>query len=257
MNYNLDFSGKNVLITGAASGIGLESTVAFLQNGAKVYMADCNAEHLGERADGLRKEYGEEKIVTLVADITDSEGVKAMAEKIKNDGGDIDVLINNAGMAHSAYSIYEKQEDWNKVINLNLTAQFFVAQTVANTFFLPKKKGKIINMCSLGGILGIPSSVAYSASKGGLIQITKSLAFEWARFGITVNAVCPGFVDTPLIADNMANEKWVGYMTMRTPMRRLAKPDDIAGSVLFLASHMAEYITGATLVIDGGMSAGA
>lgn len=257
MNYNLDFNEKKVLITGAASGIGLESTVAFLQNGATVYMADCNEELLTEKAAELRKEYGERSIVTLICNITDSESVKAMAEKIKADGGDVDILVNNAGMAHQQYSIYERAEDWNKVISLNLTAQFFVAQTVANEFFVPKKQGKIINMCSLGGILGIPMATAYSASKGGLIQTTKSLAFEWARFGINVNAVCPGFVDTPLIADNVANEKWVGYMTMRTPMRRLARPDDVAGSVLFLASHMADYITGATLVVDGGMSAGA
>ncbi len=257
MNYSFDFKGKTVLITGAASGIGLESTVAFLQNGAKVCMADRNGELVSKKADELRKTYGNDKAAAFTCDITDLESVKAMAESIKNSGGDIDILINNAGMAHQKHSINEKAEDWNKVINLNLTAQFFVAQTVTNTFFLPKKQGKIINMSSLGGVLGIPTSVAYSASKGGLIQMTKSLAFEWARFGINVNAVCPGFVDTPLIADNVANEKWVGYMTMRTPMRRLAKPDDVAGSVLFLASHMADYITGSTLVIDGGMSAGA
>lgn len=257
MNYNLDFSGKSVLITGAASGIGLESTVAFLQNDAKVYMADCNGIQLSARADELIKQYGEEKIVALVCDITDSESVKAMTAEIKMLGGDIDILINNAGMSHQQYSIYEKEEDWNKVINLNLTAQFFLAQTVANEFFLTKKQGKIINMCSLGGVLGIPSAVAYSASKGGLIQTTKSLAFEWARFGINVNAVCPGFVDTPLIAESTLDERWMNYMISRTPMRRLARPEDVAGSVIFLASDMADYITGATLIVDGGMSAGA
>lgn len=256
MKYSFDFEGKSVLITGAASGIGLESTVAFLQNGAKVYMADNNAELLGVKADELRKEYGEDKIEAITADITDSESVKAMAEKIKADGGDIDILVNNAGVSHQQYSTKEKAEDWNKVINLNLTAQFFVAQTVANTFFLSKKQGKIINMCSLGGILGIPYAVAYSASKGGVLQMTKSLACEWARFGITVNAVCPGFVDTPFIAANMADERWVDYMTKRTPMRRLANPDDVAGSVIFLASDMAKFITGSSLVIDGGFSSG-
>ena len=257
MNYNLDFSGKKVLITGAASGIGLESTVAFLQNGARVYMADYNEAQLTEKAQELLKQYGEGCVETFVCDITDKESVKAMTDKIKAQGGDIDILINNAGISHQMYSIYEKAEDWSRVINLNLTAQFFVSQTVANEFFIPEKQGKIINMCSLGGIQGIPSAVAYSASKGGLIQVTKSLACEWARFGINVNAVCPGFVDTPLIADNVADDRWMNYMTMRTPMRRLARPDDVAGSVLFLASHLADYITGATLVIDGGMSAGA
>lgn len=256
MNYSFDFKGKSVLITGAASGIGLESTIAFLQNGATVYMADYNEAALKEKADELAKEYGKDKIVALVADITESAGVKAMADSIKAVGGTVDILINNAGISHQQYSVYEKQEDWNKVINLNLTAQFFVAQTIANEFFIPVKKGKIVNMCSLGGLLGIPSAVAYSASKGGVLQMTKSLACEWARFGINVNAVCPGFVDTPLIADNMADERWLGYMTMRTPMKRLANPDDIAGSVVFLASDMADFITGSSLVIDGGFSSG-
>lgn len=256
MNYTFDFSEKSILITGAASGIGLESTVAFLQNGAKVYMSDYNETLLSEKATELKKEYGEEKIVPVVADVTDRDSVNEMLTKIKQAGGDIDVLINNAGIAHSVYSVYEKQEDWDKVVNLNLTAQFFMAQAVANAFFIPKKQGKIINMSSLGGMLGIPMAVAYSASKGGLIQTTKSLAFEWARFGITVNAVCPGFVDTPLIADNTSDERWLSYITSRTPMRRLAKTDDVAGSVIFLASHMADYITGSTIVIDGGMSAG-
>lgn len=256
MKYNFDFEGKSVLITGAASGIGLESTVAFLQNGATVYMADYNEEALNKKADELRKEYGKEKIKALVADITDNGSVRAMAEKIKAEGGDIDILVNNAGVSNQKYSIYETAESWNRVINVNLTAQFFLAQTVANTFFLPKKQGKIINMCSLGGILGVPSAVAYSASKGGVLQMTKSLACEWARFGITVNAVCPGFVDTALIADNVADERWVNYMTMRTPMRRLAKSDDVAGSVLFFASDMAQFITGSSLVIDGGFSSG-
>ena len=159
-------------------------------------------------------------------------------------------------MSHSTYSINEKQEDWNKVITLNLTAQFFLAQTMANEFMIPQKAGKIINMCSLGGLMGIPAAAAYSASKGGVLQMTKSLACEWARFGINVNCVCPGFVDTPLIAENTANEKWMAYMNMRTPMRRLAHPDDVAGSVVFLASDMAQFITGTSIVVDGGFSSG-
>lgn len=256
MNYNLDFKGKSVLITGAASGIGLESSVAFLQNGADVYMADYNEKALTEKAEELKAKYPESKIIAITADITNSGEVKKIPEIIKNETGKLDILVNNAGMAHSAYSINETAEDWNKVITLNLTSQFFMAQTMANAFMIPAKSGKIINMCSLGGIMGIPSATAYSASKGGIMQTTKSLACEWARFGITVNCVCPGFVETPLIADNMANEKWMGYMNLRTPMRRLAKPEDVAGAVLFLASDMASYITGTSIVVDGGFGSG-
>lgn len=256
MNYNLDFKGKSVLITGAASGIGLESSVAFLENGADVYMADYNEKALSEKAEMLKEKYPESKIFTIVADITNSEEVKKIPEIIKKSTGKVDILVNNAGMAHSAYSIKETESDWNKVITLNLTSQFFMAQTIANEFMVPAKSGKIVNMCSLGGIMGIPAAAAYSASKGGIMQITKTLACEWARFGITVNCVCPGFVDTPLIADNMSDERWLGYITMRTPMRRLANPDDVAGAVLFLSSDMASYITGTSIIVDGGFSSG-
>ncbi len=255
MDYSFNFKGKSVLITGAAGGIGLECTKAFLQNGATVYMADRNEASLSEAAEELKKEF-DGRIITIVCDITDKKAVGSITSVIKENTGSLDILVNNAGISHSAYSIHEKEEDWSRVIDINLTSQFFLAQTVANEFFIPQKKGKIINMCSLGGIMGIPTAVAYSASKGGVLQMTKSLACEWARFGIQVNAVSPGFVDTPLIAENTADERWMSYMNMRTPMRRLANPDDIAGSVLFLASHLSDFITGTSIVIDGGFSSG-
>lgn len=256
MKYNLDFKNKSVLITGAASGIGLEAAKAFLENGADVYMSDFNGELLREKGKELFMQYPESVIVTVEADNTKEADLEKIVEAVKANTGKVDILINNAGMSHSAYSIKESRDDWGKVIDLNLTSQFFIAQKIANEFMIPAKSGKIINTCSLGGILGIPSAAAYSASKGGVMQITKSLACEWARFGITVNAVCPGFVETPLIKNEMANEKWMAYMTMRTPMRRLAKPEDVAGAMLFFASDMASYITGTSLVIDGGFSAG-
>lgn len=256
MNYQLDFKNKSVLITGAASGIGLECTKAFLQCGADIYMADYNKKELSLQSENLKKEYPDCKIFTITADITDEAQVNAIPSIIRQGTGKLDVLVNNAGISHSSYSINEKNDDWNRVLSINLTAQFFMSQTIANEFMIPDKKGKIINMCSLGGIMGIPTAVAYSASKGGVLQMTKSLACEWARFGINVNCVCPGFVDTPLIAENTANDKWMTYMNMRTPMHRLAQPEDVAGSVLFLASDMAQFITGTSIVVDGGFSSG-
>ena len=256
MNYQFDFKNKSVLITGAASGIGLECTKAFLQNGADVYMVDYNEKALNSQAEQLKSEYPDCKIFPITVDITDEAQVKLITEIVRQSTGKLDILVNNAGISHSAYSINEKTDDWNRVLSINLTAQFFMSQTIANEFMIPNKKGRIINMCSLGGLMGIPSAVAYSASKGGVLQMTKSLACEWARFGINVNCVCPGFVDTPLIAENTANEKWMAYMNMRTPMHRLADPEDVAGSVVFLASDMAQFITGTSIVVDGGFSSG-
>lgn len=256
MKYNLSFKNKSILITGAASGIGFEAAKAFLENGADVYMSDYNEKAVTEKAKELFLQYPDSVVVAIAADNTKEEDIQKIVDAVKTNTGKIDILINNAGMSHSAYSIKESREDWGKVIDLNLTSQFFIAQKIANEFMIPQKSGRIINTCSLGGILGIPSAAAYSASKGGVMQITKSLACEWSRFGITVNAVCPGFVETPLIKNEMENERWMAYMTMRTPMKRLAKPEDVAGSMLFFASEMASYITGTSLVIDGGFSAG-
>lgn len=256
MDYILDFTGKSVLITGGASGIGLECAKAYLQNNATVYLTDYNEEALKKAVEELKEAFPDGKIISAVCDVTDKESVGTLPALIKENTGTLDILFNNAGMGHSAYSIHEKKEEWDKVISLNLTSHFFVSQLIANEFFIPQKRGKIVNMASLSAIMGVPAACAYSASKGAMLQMTKSLACEWARFGITVNCVCPGFVETPLIADNLADERWVGYMNMRTPMRRLAKTQDVAGSVLFLSSSLADFITGTSIVVDGGFSSG-
>lgn len=255
MDYTFRLSGKNVVVTGAAGGIGLEITKGLLQNGADVYMVDYNGEALENSASELKNEYKENNIYTVTADITKKEDVENLIKVIAETTNSVDVLINNAGVGCNVFSVKETLENWSRVVDINLTSQFFLSQAIAGYFMIPEKKGgKIINMASLGGIMGIPNAVAYSASKGGVMQMTKSLAAEWARFNITVNCVCPGFVETPLIAENLANEKWVGYMNLRNPMHRLAKPEDIVGPTLFLASEYSNYVNGTSVVVDGGYS---
>ncbi len=255
MDYTFRLSGKNVVVTGAAGGIGLEITKGLLQNGADVYMVDYNGEALENSVSELKNEYKENNIYTVTADITKKEDVENLIKVIAETTNSVDILINNAGVGCNVFSVKETLENWSRVVDINLTSQFFLSQAIAGYFMIPEKKGgKIINMASLGGIMGIPNAVAYSASKGGVMQMTKSLAAEWARFNITVNCVCPGFVETPLIAENLANEKWVGYMNLRNPMHRLAKPEDIVGPTLFLASEYSNYVNGTSVVVDGGYS---
>lgn len=252
MDYSMKFDGKSVVISGAASGIGLETVKAYLANGATVYMIDFNEKANEEQAVILTEQYGDGRVFTVTADMTNDADTSKVIDCIKANTGRVDILINNAGTGANVRSINETHEGWEKVINLNLTSHFFFSQKIATEFMIPQRKGKIVNMCSLSAFIGVPNAVAYSASKGAILQMTKSLAGEWARFNIQVNCVCPGFVETPLIKENMENPNWMGYMNIRIPMKRLAKPEDIIGSVLFLSSNLADYITGASLIVDGG-----
>lgn len=256
MDYKFKLSGETAVVTGAAGGIGLEVTDGLLQNGIKnVFMVDYNENALSQCVEKMTSLYPDRKIFAVTADLTKKEDIAKLVEEIKAAGVMVDILINNAGVARDIYSINETEEGWSKVISLNLSAQFFVSQAIAGEFMIPEKRGgRIVNMCSLGGIMGIPSAVAYSSSKGGVMQMTKSLAAEWARFGILVNCVCPGFVDTPLIAETKKNERWLGYVTLRNPLKRLAVAEDIVGATLFLSSNYSNFVNGTSVVVDGGYS---
>lgn len=254
MSYKMNFEEKSVIVTGAAGGIGLECVKGYLENGAYVYMVDFNEKENQKQGDILKNTYGEDKIFTVTADMTKSEDLDKIVDAVKNATGKVDILVNNAGTGANVRSVNETQDGWNKVISLNLSSCFFFSQKIATEFMIPQKGGKIINMCSLSAFIGVPNAVAYSSSKGAILQMTKSLAGEWARFNIQVNCVCPGFVETPLIKENTENERWMGYMNLRIPMKRLAKPEDIVGSVLFMSSCLADYITGSSIIVDGGYS---
>lgn len=254
MDYKINLEDKSVIITGAASGIGLECVKGFLQNGSDVYMVDFNGKENEDKAAELRKAFPQNKIFTVTADLTKEEDTEKIISAVKENTGRVDVLINNAGTGANVRSLDETSEGWDRVVSLNLTSHFFVTQKIVKEFMKKQGSGKIVNMCSLSAFIGVPNAVAYSSSKGAILQMTKSLAGEWARFNVQVNCVCPGFVETPLIKENMENEHWMGYMNMRIPMKRLAKAEDIVGSVLFMSSGLADYITGASIIVDGGYS---
>lgn len=254
MDYTMGLCGKTVIVTGAAGGIGGALCDGFIQNKSRLIMVDYDKNQLEKKAREISEKCPDAKILTICADLTKQDNIDAMCEEIKAFTSVVDVLINNAGTGSNIYSVNETHENWQKVLELNLNSTFFVSQAVAKNFFIPQKKGKIVNMCSLSAVLGIPNSVSYSSSKGAVLQMTKSLAAEWARFNINVNAVCPGFVDTQLIADAKANERWLGYVTLRNPMKRLAQPEDIVGPAMFLSSDLSNYVNGTYIIVDGGFS---
>ena len=254
MSYILNLKGKTAVVTGAASGIGFECAKGYAENGADIYMIDYNEAENEKKAAEVRSLYPDVKVFTVTADMTKEEDIEKICNEIKKGTGKVDILLNNAGTGANVRSIDETAEGWNKVISLNLNSCFFFSQKIAKEFMIPQKCGKIVNMSSLSAYIGVPNAVAYSSSKGALLQMTKSLAGEWARFGIQVNCICPGFVETPLIKENMENERWMAYMNMRIPQKRLAKPEDVVGSVLFMSSNLADYVTGTSIVVDGGYS---
>lgn len=255
MGYTLDLNEKIALITGAAGGIGFECAKGFLENGASVFLCDLDEAALSLAAEKLKGEFSPSKIAFSRCDITNENDIRSTLEKAEKAFGSVDILLNNAGVAHDVYSMKENRKDWGRVIDINLTAQFFFTQEVFNRFWNRKKGGKVVFMASLSAFVAVPSAAAYSASKGAVLQLTKSLAGEWARFGVNVNCVCPGFVETPLIEPQLKDERWMGYMNIRIPKKRLAKPEDVTGAVLFLSSPLSEYVTGTSVVVDGGFSA--
>ena len=255
MAYTLALKEKVALITGAAGGIGLECAKGFLENEASVFLCDLDEAALSSAAAKLNEEYPSSKIAFSRCDITKEKDIEEVLEKAEKAFGSVDILVNNAGVAHDVYSMNETRKDWGRVIDINLTAQFFFTQQVFNRFWNKKRGGKVVFMASLSAFIAVPSAAAYSASKGAVLQLTKSLAGEWARFGVRVNCVCPGFVETPLIEAQLKDERWMGYMNMRIPQRRLAKPEDITGAVLYLSSPLSDYVTGTSIVVDGGFSA--
>lgn len=250
MKYQLDFNDKIVLITGASRGLGKAIAEGFSSLGATTILVGRNVEKLKETEAAILEQGG--KCVKIQADINVSSQVDSMVESIKKNFGRVDILINNAGVGHRIPSIDVTKEQWKTVLDTNLNTPFFLSTMIAKEFMIPQKSGKIINTASMGGFSGIPMSAAYSSSKGGILQMSRSLAAEWAKYNIQVNCICPHYTKTELIKEAMSNEAWMGMVAMRTPMGRLAEPEEIVGAALFLASDMASYITGTYIQIDGG-----
>ena len=239
--------GKVAIITGAARGIGRETALLFAAEGAKVVICDLLDE--GEEvAEEIRSRGGEAIFYKL--DVTDREAVKRMVDAVVERYGRIDILVNNAGITRDAQFLKMTEEDWDKVIAVNLKGVFNMTQAVAPVM-VAQGKGKVVNAASVVALYGNFGQTNYVASKAGVIGMTKVWARELGRKGINVNAVAPGFIQTEMTAK--VPEKVLQMVRERTPLGRLGTPRDVAYAYLFLASDESDYVNGAVLSVDGGL----
>ena len=239
------FENKVVMVTGGAAGIGRATAAGFAKEGAKVAICDVNPEAGKTTAESLGPEAKFQQV-----DVSDNKSVNDWVESVVSQYGQIDVLVNNAGITRDGLIMRMKEADWDAVLNVNLKSAFNCTKAVSKTM-VKQRSGRIINLASVVGVIGNPGQANYVASKAGIIGLTKAVAKELASRNITVNAVAPGFVETDMtnsLADN-AREAMVAQI----PLRRAGTTEDIAAAVVFLASDHAAYITGQVIHVNGGM----
>jgi NAD(P)-dependent dehydrogenase (short-subunit alcohol dehydrogenase family) len=239
-----------IVITGAGQGIGAAIASRFADQGARLALVDVNAEHLRQLATSLEDSGCE--ILPIIADVSSKEQVLQLVEQVKKRFGSIDVLVNNAGIIRDNLISNISEQDWDQVLDINLKGAFLCCQAVFPTF-KNQRSGKIINIVSRAW-LGSIGQANYTASKGGLVSLTRSLALEFARFQINVNAVAPGAIDSPMTQGLPAEAR--ERLIRMQPTGKMGKVEDIAAAVDFLASDGAEFITGQVLHVDGGKSCG-
>jgi 3-oxoacyl-[acyl-carrier protein] reductase len=236
------------LITGASRGIGRVCAERMAAGGARVVLAARQVEKLEEAAAAIRAAGGEAFVVAI--DLSSPESIKEAFSKASKEFGRIDILVNNAGVTRDGLAMRMKREDWNVVIETNLSGSFFCMQQVIPGM-IRERWGRIVNIASVVGEAGNPGQANYVASKAGLIGLTKSLAQELASRNVTVNAVAPGFIETDMTAS--LSEEFKTKIVESVPLKRIGKPEDVAAAVHFLCGDEAGYITGHVLDVNGGM----
>lgn len=248
------FDGQHVLITGAGRGIGFEIARAFLLQGARVHLFEVDADLLASAIAQLGSTAGAERVSGTRVDVRDREAVFSAVARAEAVAA-VDVLVNNAGVAFETPFLDIPESEWRTVMDVNLTGFFFVAQAVCQ-HMAKRRRGVVVNMASKNGLAGEVGYAHYNSSKAGVIMLTKTMALELAPLGIRVNAVCPGYIQTPMseAIDSPAFVK--DFVDRYIPLGRPGRVEDVAGLFLFLASEDARFMTGETLVADGGQLAG-
>ncbi|WP_047154038.1 SDR family NAD(P)-dependent oxidoreductase [Aneurinibacillus tyrosinisolvens] len=252
MNYFSELKGQNILVTGGSKGIGKDIARAFAELGSNVIITGREEATLTQAVEELKAYHP--NCSSIIADIQNVSSVYEMVDETVSRLGSIDVLVNNAGVNIPKPVLEVTEADWDAVLDTNLKGTFFASQR-AGKYMIPQGKGRIINIVSQMAFVGYVKRSAYCSSKGGAVQLTKALAVEWASHNIKVNAVAPTFIETDLTRKMFEDTHFYQDVMSRIPMGKLAKPSDVTGAVLFLASNLSDFVTGDTIRVDGGWTA--
>ncbi len=256
MGIEVNFEGKVALITGASSGLGARFAKVLAMAGAQVILASRRVDRLKELRAEIEAEGGAAHVVTL--DVTDYASIKSAIAHAETEAGAIDILVNNAGVSASGRLVDVTPEEYAFVMDTNQRGAFFVAQEVAKRMIArhkgdARKQHRIVNIGSVAGLRVVPELGLYSMSKASIVHMTKSMALEWGKFGINVNAICPGYIGTEMNLDYLGSEQ--GQQLVNTlPRKRVGKPEDLDGLLLLLSAEESHFINGAIMTADDGMS---
>jgi NAD(P)-dependent dehydrogenase (short-subunit alcohol dehydrogenase family) len=251
MNELFSLKGKIALVTGASRGLGQAMATGLAKAGASVAAADIL--DTSATVNDIRT-IGTDSLKIKV-DVTKHASIEKMVQKTIKKFERIDILVNNAGIVRQGAAEKMTEKDWDDVIKVNLKGEFLCAQTVGAQM-IKQQSGRIINIASVAGLFGSEGAIAYCASKAGVILMTKALALEWAKYNITVNAICPGVIVTKMTDSYLKDKNFAQMIKTRVPLARPGTPDELIGTVVYLSSKASEYMTGHALVLDGGWTAG-